>query len=268
MKICAIRDEYANKKEIGYLFYFEKSRIFSIELEDSVSEQDVPVFLASFVRKGIRTLDPEWSRRWVRQRIIPEERQNLGIILRENHLQMYDEYRLLILGSGRCAQDDCMVLPVKKAQLPTWMQKRTGKKLAFALPLSSQHILAGYNDGTLRKTDLMPLIKSGRSQMLLAKPELIQDFEMLPGGMGITWSGETFLMAEQLYDEGELLSVSTEQFTRAVSEYVMDTGDVCAELNCSRQYVNSLVVKNELSVLKESGNNRIYEKSAVNRLKD
>lgn len=43
---------------------------------------------------------------WVRQRIVPPDRQNIGQILKANGLEEYDEFSLLMFGSGRCAQDD------------------------------------------------------------------------------------------------------------------------------------------------------------------
>ena len=80
MKICVIKDESNNNLEIGYLFYYESSDVFIIELSDKIQDLDVPLFFYPFFRRGIYTLNPEWSLRWVRQRIVPSDRQNLGSI--------------------------------------------------------------------------------------------------------------------------------------------------------------------------------------------
>lgn len=67
---------------------------------------EAPFMMSSFVRWGIRHINAEWSMRWVRSRIVPSSRQNIGQILRENHMKSYDEYALLLKNEGRCCQDE------------------------------------------------------------------------------------------------------------------------------------------------------------------
>ena len=269
MKICVICDESAQMREIGYLFYFEVSAVFSIELSDAVSETEVPLFFESFIRKGIRTVDPGWSQRWVSSRIVPEERQNLGSILRENHMKEYDPYRLLMLGEGRCSQDDCAIKPVSETGLPEWVRQRRNRKLELVSILDDNSVLLSFRDGTLWKTDLKEyLMKDPGFHFLQRKPERFQTVKMYTGGLGLYWSEDTFLSAEKLYGNGKKLPLTGKEFLRAVRSMILDTADVCNELECSRQYVGMLVKKNELPVLKESGNNRLYARNDVERLKE
>ena len=44
-----------------------------------------------FFEKGQKTINAYWSRIWVQQRIVPSDRQNLGMIMRDNGLDFYDE---------------------------------------------------------------------------------------------------------------------------------------------------------------------------------
>jgi hypothetical protein len=44
--------------------------------------------------------------RWVRERIIPSSRQNIGHILKANHMKRYNEYDMLMLSGGRSCQDE------------------------------------------------------------------------------------------------------------------------------------------------------------------
>lgn len=269
MKICVIRDESAQMREIAYLFYFEKKSVFSIELSDTVSEMEVPLFFASFIRKGIWTVDPVWSKRWVSSRIVPEERQNLGSILRENHMQEYDPYRLLMLGEGRCAQDDCAVKPVSEFGLPEWVKVRRSRKLESASILNEHSVLLCFRDGTLWKTDLEKyLLKDPGFELLQRKPEYFQTMKMYVGGLGLYWFEDTFLSAEKLYGKGRKLPLTGKEFIQAVQSVILDTADVCRELECSRQYVGMMVKTNGLPVLKESGNNRLYARNDVERLKE
>lgn len=67
---------------------------------------EAPFMMSSFVQRGIRHIGAEWSMRWVRSRIVPSSRQNIGQILRENHMKSYGEYALLLKNEGRFCQDD------------------------------------------------------------------------------------------------------------------------------------------------------------------
>lgn len=61
-----------------------------------------------------RTIDKDWSLRWVRERVIPPDRQNIGQILRENHMEFYDEFPLLVSNQGRSCQDECYLVQIEK----------------------------------------------------------------------------------------------------------------------------------------------------------
>ena len=77
MRIFAIRDETLPEKTLGYLVYYETSKAFYIELSDDADPWETPPVLSFFVNRGIYSIDSTWSRRWVRQRIVPQDRQNI-----------------------------------------------------------------------------------------------------------------------------------------------------------------------------------------------
>ena len=52
--------------------------------------------MSLLLKKGIRTMNSDWSMRWVQSRIIPSSRQNIGEILRVNGMRSYDEHKLLL----------------------------------------------------------------------------------------------------------------------------------------------------------------------------
>ena len=107
MKIFAIRDESSQEqKDLAYLLYYEQEKRFYIELPENADAWETPLLLDSFVKRGETTVNSYWSKIWVQQRIVPPDRQNIGEILRDNHLKEYDEYALLMLAMGRCAQDE------------------------------------------------------------------------------------------------------------------------------------------------------------------
>lgn len=110
MKSFAIKEEISdNSEEIvyGWLIYYEEKKEFQIRLCEEIDYWKCPIFLSSFVKKGEYVLDVYWSRAWVELRILPWERQNLQAVLRENQMEVYDEYTLLVQTYGRCGQDGC-----------------------------------------------------------------------------------------------------------------------------------------------------------------
>jgi len=119
MRIFAIKDEEISGI-LAYLCYDEQTKAFRIELPDHADPWETPLLLSSFLKRGERTLNDCWSRMWVRQRIVPPDRQDLGQLLKSDGLDEYDEFKLLMLSDGRCAQDNCYLEEIT----PDEMQKR------------------------------------------------------------------------------------------------------------------------------------------------
>lgn len=56
MKIFAIRNEEdENRKDLGYLIYYEKPRRFYIELPDDADPWETPLILSSCLKRGEKT---------------------------------------------------------------------------------------------------------------------------------------------------------------------------------------------------------------------
>ena len=130
MKAFAIRDEWLDRdRDLAYLLYYEKEKSFHIEICPDTGEWEAPMILSSFIRKNRRSVDTFWSGKWVEQRIVPPERQNLGMILKKHGIDEYDPYRLLVLSHGRCAQDDCFITALKEREYPAELIKRLGQNI-------------------------------------------------------------------------------------------------------------------------------------------
>ena len=99
MVIFEILNKSENKRLLGYLFYFERSGRFFTELLETLDEWSSPFIFSGHVKKGIYSIDSTWSAKFVSQRIIPSDRQNLGSLLRDNSLTKYDEFKLLLLNN-------------------------------------------------------------------------------------------------------------------------------------------------------------------------
>ena len=108
----AVKNKVYADKTVAYLLYDEKNKAYRIEVPSDVKSKETPAIIADFVERGQRKIGEEWSLRWVKQRVIPPERQNIGQILRENGMEYYDEFPLLLMNQGRCCQDECYLVEV------------------------------------------------------------------------------------------------------------------------------------------------------------
>lgn len=94
------------QNEYAVLSYDEDKDLYHISIPLSVNPDDLPAIPGILARKGIREIDDKWARRFVRERVVPPDRQNIGMILRELGMGYYSEFPLLVYTSGRCAMDE------------------------------------------------------------------------------------------------------------------------------------------------------------------
>ena len=77
-----------------------------IEIPKDSKLEELPMILRASASRGIFQMDEKNSRRWVQDRIVSPNRQNIGQILRRANLKSFDEMALLQRSEGRSIQDD------------------------------------------------------------------------------------------------------------------------------------------------------------------
>ena len=257
MRVFVIRDDELDRKDLGYLLYYEQSKSFYIELPSTADEWDTPLILSSFIRRGEHSVNAYWSLQWVRQRIIPQDRQNLGQILRDNNLPEYDELALLLLGHGRCAQDNVYIEEIP--DLPDSIKQRWYYKIEDVIPLSDYCLLVFFRDGSARKIAIKELTKGTRSFIpYLSCEERFNTVMIQPDGYGIQWSDGAVLSDQFLYHSGEIIPLKLDDFYRFVSLRIVNTAEAQKLLNCSRQNIADLVKRGKLHPVRTDGNNRLF----------
>lgn len=100
----------------GTLYYSDKMAKFCIKFRctyEEMKKDNPPAMIHRFMTKGRMELDHELSLLWVKDRIIPKDRQNIADILRTNNLKTYREIDMLELCMGRCTLDDMYLLRIK-----------------------------------------------------------------------------------------------------------------------------------------------------------
>lgn len=112
MKTFAIVNSYGKSRPVGYLRYDSDREEFRISIAKDVSPNELPLMLEAFSKRGVYEVPPEWSLRWVQERIVPPNRQNIGGILKAHGLQFYDEAAIIENTRGICSQDDFELVAV------------------------------------------------------------------------------------------------------------------------------------------------------------
>lgn len=265
MKIYAIRDKTDPAgKDIAFLIYYERDKRFYIELPINADPWETPLILSSFIKRGEQTVNAYWSRIWVQQRIIPPDRQNLGQILKDNGLEAYDEFDLLMLAEGRCAQDDYYLVSVSEADLPKSFLQRFLKKVEDVVPLAGYQLLVFFRDGLVKKCDMGPILVNDKAFSPIWKDEnLFLKASIQPGGYGVCWGENLNIVDHVLYDCGKDVMLSLEDFRRFVESRVVNTAEAAEILGCSRQNIEDLIRRNKLHLIKATPKNKLFLKSEI-----
>lgn len=265
MKVYAIINEIRKSDDLACLIRYDKSDTFIIVLNKDCDESRLPLILESFFKKNIFIIDPFWSRRFVESRIIPAERQNLTAILKRYGLKEYNSTKLLELSKGRCAQDECAIVPA--AELPAWLLNQQNTLIREVLPLGNETLLLEFTDDRLCTVDLKPMVQNDRRlSFLISHPERIEEVGLIPGGYGISLNGTVCIMIEELRDHLSDHRLTAEDLRLYFDATLLATGEVCDRLHCSRQYINSLVRKNRLQVFRKLENVQLFRRSDVEKL--
>ncbi len=267
MKIFAIRNEADSDRTAGFLFYYEKPGRFYIELPEKIDEWEAPLLLSSFIKRGRYTVGSHWSKIWVQQRIVPPDRQNLPSVLKDNGLGTYDEFGLLMLSMGRCAQDDYYLAPVSFEELPEEIQKRRSHGIEDVVPLENNKLLVFFSNGIIKICDINRIVDSKAPLRVLLDiyPQALEKVRLQVGGYGVYWDENMMISDSDLYESGKTVPLSKDDFLTFVSKRVVNTSEAAEILGCSRQNIEDLIKRGKLKAIKESGKNKLFLKSDIEK---
>lgn len=267
MKIFVIRNEEdKTRKNLAYLIYYEKDKRFYIELPDDADIWETPLILSSRLKRGEKTINAYWSKIWVQQRIIPQDRQNLGRILKDNGLDSYDEFKLLAMTDGRCAQDYYYLTPISEKNLPAYIIKRNTIKVKDVFPLKNYTLLISFYDDSVRKCKLEDLVGSDRHfAPVLNNEKIFLSVKVETGGYGICWgeSESLCIPRETLHRAGKKIPLTSSELQSMISDHIIDSAQAAEELGCSKQNIDDLVRRGKLTAVKEGQRYRLFMKSDI-----
>lgn len=265
MKIYAIYDKEAVRNlTIGYLFFYEKANESIIELNDCLDEWEVPILFQGLVSKGIYTVPKDIALLWIRERVIPSGRQNIGSILKNAKLKEYNEMALLALSKGKCSQDSCYIEEISSEELPDDIRKRSDKNVFECFPTEDKKIICLFRDNTVKKVDLSVLAVHNRDLLhILKNDNLLNSVKVGVGGYSITFNETIEISSSALREEGILLPVSANDILGFVRKNVIDTTTACNMLQCSRQNLSYLIKTKKLVPIACGTKENLFTKGAV-----
>ena len=259
MRIYAIRDELHQNIDLAYLTYYEKSKTFYIDVNDEVDIWEMPLIISSFAEKGIKTIDPTWSKIWVQQRIVSKERQNINSILKNSGMAEYDEFKLLTLSEGRCVQDDCYI--VELFDMPKLLVERKNKKIFDFFINEKLEITSYFIDGTVMKTSFNAMVDNHEKlKYILMHKDVLNSADIQVGGNGICWSENEYISSEELWQSGKKEKMSLDMVEEMMGRQLMTTSEACDLLDCSRQYIDELEKKGKLKAVKSVNRTKLFLK--------
>ena len=268
MKSYAIYDEQLNRKAaIGYLFYYEKAQQFIIELCRDLDEWDAPILFQKFVKERIYTIPRDVSFLWVKERVIPSGRQNIGTILKNHKLKNYSEMALLQLSKGKCSQDDCYIESVTESEIPEEIRNRTMENLSECFPTTDGRIVCMFRDNTVRKIELSKLENKYKDvSYILHNDNLRNSAKVGVGGYSVVFNESIEIEVNDLRRVGELLPLTADDFKGYIHRTVVDTTKACEMLGCSRQNLAYLVKEGKITPIINGSKENLYARCDVERL--
>jgi hypothetical protein len=265
MRVFAIKDDSLSRDAIlGYLIYYELPKAFYIELPEDADLWETPLLLSSFVKRGQHSVSSYWSRLWVQQRIIPQDRQNIGQVLKENGLKEYDEFQLLMLTMGRCAQDDCWLEEVSASELPALLYERWQTKIEDVVPIQDARLLIFFRNGEVRIADINAL-SSDHPECIpyLAQESRFNAVEVQPDGYGVMWSDRAMISDRELHEHSESVPLTLDDFIGFVRHRVVSASEACQLLDCSRQNVDDLMKRDKLHPIRKDTKYKLFLRNEV-----
>lgn len=267
MKVYAIYDEELNADTaIGFLFYYEKAKEFIIELQDNLNEWEAPLLFQKLVKQGIYTVPKEMAYLWVKERVIPSGRQNIGSILKNAKLNEYNEMKLLELSKGKCSQDSCYIVEVAEEDIQDVIKERRCHNIKECFVAEDKQIICLFMDNSVRKVDLSELQEERKDiAYVMHNNELMNTIKIGVGGYSITFNDSIEIGVEYLRSKGELLPISAKDFYRFVETNIVDTTKACEMMQCSRQNLSYLINSKKISPIFSGTKQNLFTKGEIER---
>lgn len=269
MKVFAIWDkERENKTPIGYLLYYEKESAFIIELSSELDEWDSPLLFSFFVKKGIFTIPKDISALWVRERVIPSGRQNIGSILKNHKMTEYNEMKLLALSKGECSQDSCYIKEITYDEIPEEIRTRSEDNVEECFVSGKHDIICLFKNDMVMRVDLRKVaMENGKIDSVLKNERVLNTVEVGVGGYSITFNDSIEVDKMILIEKGTEIKISAQDFYSFVNKNIVDTEEACEMLQCSKQNLTYLIKTGKIEPIRQESRENMFYKGNIEKIK-
>lgn len=230
MKIFEIRD---NLNIYGYLFCNNNYSDYYIEINNDNLNQDV--FFKMFLDNNINVINNFWAKRWIEERVIPSNRQNINDILLNNNMISYNELELFIKAYGRSSMDNEYIKRIDENELINNVSERRKKRIL---------------DFIKDENRLICFFMNGKTKVYTIKNEDIKYINTKPFlsifGNEIIFNSKIRYNYDYLYYNGIDMVLNYSALKDYLENNLISQKEICEELNISRQGVNKKLNKGDL----------------------
>ena len=268
MKSYAIYDKDLDRNAaIGYLYYYEKADSFIIELCEDLDEWEAPLLFQKFIREKRYTISREVSLMWVRERVIPSGRQNIGSILKNHKLNSYSEMAFLSLSKGKCSQDNCYLAEISEEEIPKDILDRRKKNVWECFPTEDSQLLCLFKDDVVQKVKLSLLYEQyAELSRILRNRAVLDTLKVGVGGYSIIFNDSLEIQALDLRAVGTDIPLTSKDFYNFIQRNVTDTTKTCDILQCTRQNLSYMVKEDKIKPIIRGTKENLYLKGEVESL--
>ena len=265
MKLFALKDSTDPEGlTLAVLSCYETDPTYFIDMPEHTDPWTVPFILSSFARRGEWEIGADWSRAWVESRLVPQSRQNLGEVLRENGLGHYDTLKLLEMTEGRNSQDDCYLTPLHPDDAPTWFAERESTRVVEVVALEGMRLLVALRTGEVRLIDKAALATRQDSlARVLSDESAFAKAEPTPGGRGVRWGSTITISSNTLAKLGQPIPLTWDDLAHLAPALLIDARETAQVLDCTRQNVNALVKRGALHPVKTGDKATLFLRADV-----
>jgi len=221
------------------------------------------------VREKKHTVPRDVSLMWVKERVIPSGRQNIGSILKNHKLRDYSEMALLRLSGGRCSQDSCYIKEIDVKDIPDDIKDRMKKNVCECFPTEDNQLVCLFQDDVVKKVELTRLVKQYKELIYVLKNrKLLNGVKVGTGGYSVVFNDSIEIQVSDLRVAGQTIPLTASDFYNFVCRNVIDTTKTCNLLQCSRQNLSYLVKEKKITPIIHGTKENLYLKGEIEKIMD
>ena len=204
---------------------------------------------------------------WVRERVIPSGRQNIGSILKNHKLNAYSEIALLNLSKGKCSQDNCYITEIMEDEIPDNILDRRKKNLWECFPTADNQLLCLFKDNVVKKVNLSLLYRQYvELAQILRNRSVLDSLKVGVGGYCVILNDSMEIQALDLRAVGTPVPLTSADFYNFIRRNVTDATKTCEMLGCSRQNLSYMVKEGKIKPIIRETKENLYLKGEIESL--